>query len=62
MIIGPIVELELPKHNDVLPEEYFNEENCFFFSNYFYLKYLFSLKEILGCEHHSCPLPDRSPS
>ena len=29
MIIGPIVELELPKHNDVLPEEYFNDENSF---------------------------------
>ena len=30
MIIGPIVELELSKHNDVLPEEYLNEEifNC----------------------------------
>ena len=26
MVIGPIVELELPKHNDVLPEEYFNEK------------------------------------
>ena len=26
MIIGPIVELELPKHNDVLPEEYSNEK------------------------------------
>ena len=37
MIIGPIVELELPKHNDVLPEEYFNE-NCIFFYIFVYLQ------------------------
>ena len=30
MIIGPIIELELPKHNDVLPEENFDDENSVF--------------------------------
>ena len=30
MIIGPIVELELPKHNDVLPQEYFDDGNSVF--------------------------------
>ena len=41
MIIGPIIELELPKHNDVVPEELFNEKNILqkLFLQSFYGKY-----------------------
>ena len=46
MIIGPVVELELPKHNDVLPEEYFNEANCLFFQSFFHKIFFFIERNI----------------